>query len=501
MRWSSIVAQGALLASVADAAPAERPAATKTLSKRDSTRYVFAHFMIGIVTDRTSSADYDADMQNAKALGIDAFALNFVPDGDVNYTQQLVYAYESAASNDMKVFLSFDFNTGYWSVDDPTAVGERIAAFRSHSGQLLVDDQVFVSTFVGDTLDSSAVNSTAGGGIFFAPNFNPGTSQDFSVLDGLFSWYAWPTDGSNNPPSSTSTYLPSYADTDYINTIGDASKYVAPVSPWFFTHFDSKNWLYPSDTLWFDRWNEILALGSRFVEIITWNDYGESHYIGPLSSKHYDDGNSLWTNDMWHDGWRDMAAPFITAYKAGATAVTVDHISATGGEKVIYWFRPQPKGLDCSSTDNIGTAPNGADLVADSVFVVTLLESEATVTVTSGSNDPVTYTASAGASITSVAMAAGTQSFKVTRDNGSTVVFSGDAAKEVVSECVCGIYNFNAFVGTFPAGAYDALDTDGLSRFTEGLKVTTCSPTPSLTAGADAKRAAAVFEAAVTAVI
>ena len=25
---------------------------------------------------------------------------------------------------------------------------------------------------------------------------------------------------------------------------------------------------------------------------------GESHYIGPLSSKHNDDGNSKWTNDM-----------------------------------------------------------------------------------------------------------------------------------------------------------------------------------------------------------
>ena len=28
------------------------------------------------------------------------------------------------------------------------------------------------------------------------------------------------------------------------------------------------------------------------------NDYGESHYVGPLSSPHIDDGNSKWTNDM-----------------------------------------------------------------------------------------------------------------------------------------------------------------------------------------------------------
>jgi hypothetical protein len=60
----------------------------------------------------------------------------------------------------------------------------------------------------------------------------------------------------------------------------------------------SKNWVFPSDLLWFQRWLEILTLGPTFVEMITWNDYGESHYVGPLSSKHYDDGASKWANDM-----------------------------------------------------------------------------------------------------------------------------------------------------------------------------------------------------------
>lgn len=46
------------------------------LKERGTDRFVFCHFMIGIVADRTSAADFDADMQRAKALGIDAFALN-----------------------------------------------------------------------------------------------------------------------------------------------------------------------------------------------------------------------------------------------------------------------------------------------------------------------------------------------------------------------------------------------------------------------------------------
>lgn len=45
------------------------------------------------------------------------------------------------------------------------------------------------------------------------------------------------------------------------------------------------------------------------------------------------------------------------------------------------------------------------------------------------------------------------------------------------------MYNFNAFVGTVPAGAPDALDSDGLAGFTKGLKVD-CAATPSLPASA-----------------
>ena len=46
-------------------------------------------------------------MTRAKSIGINAFALNIGVDP---YTdQQLGYAYESAANNNMKVFISFDF--------------------------------------------------------------------------------------------------------------------------------------------------------------------------------------------------------------------------------------------------------------------------------------------------------------------------------------------------------------------------------------------------------
>ena len=188
-----------------------------------------------------------------------------------------------------------------------------------------------------------------------------------------------------------------------------------------------------------------------------------------------------------HDGFLQMAKPYITAFHAGSKTVD-NHIES---DQLIYWYRPTLKSASCDSTDtceqpwsgptpnpNYFTGkPNGYDTMEDSVFVVALLTSPATVTIASGSNKPQAFDAPAGASSWQVGMGMGKQSFSLTR-NGQTVL-SGDSLRDIASECVCGIYNFNAYVGTLPAGAADPLEADGLVSFTNSLSAT-CRPTPSL---------------------
>lgn len=57
--------------------------------------------------------------------------------------------------------------------------------------------------------------------------------------------------------------------------------YMMPVSPWFYTNLPSKNWLWRGDDLWHQWWDEVMNLQPELVEILTWNDWGESHYISP----------------------------------------------------------------------------------------------------------------------------------------------------------------------------------------------------------------------------
>lgn len=224
------------------------------------------------------------------------------------------------------------------------------------------------------------------------------------------------------------------------------------------------------------------------MEIITWNDYGESHYIAPLSSNHEDDGASKWVNDMPHDGWRDLARPFIAAYKAGSKSVN-EYIK---DDKIIYWYRPTPRAVNCDSTDNTMKAgnndsgnyfngkPNGWEDMEDSVFVVSLLKSTGSIEVTSGKNTK-TFNAPAGASSFKVDMGVGQQKFSLTRD--SKQVLSGTSLKDITETCPCGLYNFNAYVGTLPEGKSEPLDAAGLASFTVGLAVKTCSAAPSLGSG------------------
>ncbi|KAJ6118778.1 Glycoside hydrolase family 71 [Penicillium samsonianum] len=457
-----------------------------TSEENHGNRLVFCHFMVGIVSNRLDASDYDDDMKRAKYAGIDAFALNIGTD---SYTDtQLDFAYESASNNGMKVFISFDFN--WWQISQGSAVGAKIAQYANLPGQLKVDGKVFTSSFAGDGVDIDAIRSAARSDIYFAPNFHPGRG-DFDNVQAALSWIAWDNNGNNK---CRTPYTVADGDNSY-KAVLKGKPYVASVSPWFSTHFGgevslAKNWVFPSGLLWYKRWRETLETSPRFVELISWNDYGESHYIGPLSSPHIDDGSSKWVIGMPHNGWLDMAKPFISAYKAGSKLP----LEFLDEEKLIYWYRPTPKDVNCDATDTsmqgnpnsrsgdfVRARPDGADDMTDAVFIVTLLKTPAMVHVQSGRKTEA-YEAKAGVWSHSVPMGVGAQRFKVTREGMTVDSLCGTSLRDIVHTCPCGIYNFNAYVGTLPAEASaDQLQSAGLTRLLQGLQAP--CPTSTLVAG------------------
>lgn len=173
--------------------------------------------------------------------------------------------------------------------------------------------------------------------------------------------------------------------------------------------------------------------------LLTISDYGESHYIGPFSPNHSNDGASQWADGFPHDGWRIITKQYIAAYKAGASAASASE------DQLVYWYRPTPRDVTCTG-DSLGP-PDGKDLLADVVFVTTLLTSPATLTITSGNQAPVTIDAPAGVLTWNATMGLGSQTFEVTR-NGATIL-GGTSPLAITDSCV--FYNYNAYVGSFNA--------------------------------------------------
>ncbi|KAL4871081.1 hypothetical protein BDV12DRAFT_206924 [Aspergillus spectabilis] len=408
-------------------------ASTQLVTREDSNKYVTAHFMVGIVEHYTLD-DWIHDMELALEIGIDAFALNCASID--SYTDpQLALAYEAAEITSFKVFISFDF--AYWSNGDTPRITSIMQKYASHPGQFQYNGAALVSTFVGDSFNWNPVKSAVSHPIFAVPNLqDPNWAGSANTgIDGAFSWYGWPTDGGNSIIPSPMTTI---WDDRFRSNLERAGKvYMAPYSPWFSTHFNTKNWVFICEDLPHLRWQQMLDMQPELIEIISWNDYGESHYIGPYSEAHSDDGSAQWTKDFPHDAWRILAKPYIAAYKAGESIPYVE------SDQLVYWYRPTPKNVRCSK-DPLGP-PNGVNLLADSVFVTTLLTEPATLTVTSGNGEPVSVDVDAGIITTSFPMGVGVQSFFVSR-NGEDI-FGGEGGLDIQDHCE--YYNFNVYVGSF----------------------------------------------------
>ncbi|KAL1413173.1 hypothetical protein Q8F55_000923 [Vanrija albida] len=439
---------------------ASRPDATGAPVPGGSDKLVFAHFMVGI-TYKYQAADWERDIRAAQSYGIDAFALNIGVD-TLNH-DQLTKAYDAAQALGFKVFLSFDFN--WWKNDQVGEVVSYIKEWAAKPAQLKVkaNDAAFVSTFIGAGFDWASVKQQVGFPLHVVPgNLRPddaGTQSQVAsgALDGLFSWHAWPGQENNTPVAAPLT-----TDTDkaYQALVAKSGKdYMAPVSPWFFTHLTqyNKNFLFKSEQLWHYRWQQILDLAPDYVEIVTWNDYGESHHVAGYGDWVDDDGSEMYARGLDHTKLMDLAVPFIKAYKAGGKAPVVEKDFA------VYWHRPHLKSAECDASDpvkgssNTNVQPGGVpagkpagwDLVADVVFVAVASKNGGKVTVTSGSNAPVTHEAAAGIQVFEVPVGTGQQKIELVSDAGSA---SGTSEVPITAGCWQDkLYNFNFHAGIVSA--------------------------------------------------
>ncbi|KAI3537270.1 glycosyl hydrolase family 18 [Colletotrichum abscissum] len=417
---------------------------------------VFAHFMVGN-TEAFGVSNWEANIETAQQAKIDAFALN-IAHGWSHNDEQIANAFTAASAKGFKLFFSFDYAGGDvpWPLAEVRALIQKYGASAAH---FQYQGKPFVSTFEGPDNADDWNTIKADTGCFFIPDWSslgagPALDAGGGVADGLFNWAAWPY-GERN--------MTTYIDAAYHGLLG-SKPYMMPVSPWFFTNLPgySKNWLWKSGDLWYDRWKQVTSMDfePEFLEIISWNDYGESHYIGPLDDSQYEaftvgDAPYNYVKEMPHDGWRTHLPFLIDLYKTGSSSVTK--------ESMVTWFRTSLNDVCADGSTTANTASQlqfeylPGQVMPDRIYFSVLLASPAELKVSFGGTDYSIsnwdYTPDGGVGIyhTSIPVLGTGGAWRAQVVRGGSVVIDYSVPQGISGSCPSGVVNWNPWVGSASA--------------------------------------------------
>jgi glucan endo-1,3-alpha-glucosidase len=169
------------------------------------------------------------------------------------------------------------------------------------------------------------------------------------------------------------------------------------------------------------------------VELISWNDFGESHYVGEIAPAQDQPNSTGWTTGFPHTALLSLINLYATAFKTGKYPSYSD--------KIWLWSRPHPRAPNPTNPTN--SRPTHWDWTNDNLYVVVTLSSAATVQIQSGSNYA-NFNLPAGMSKLAVASAAGVIKAQIVR--GSSTVKSYDSTGKFSYVTTPKDYNYNYFV-------------------------------------------------------
>ncbi|KAF5317900.1 hypothetical protein D9758_017796 [Tetrapyrgos nigripes] len=129
-------------------------------------------------------------------------------------------------------------------------------------------------------------------------------------------------------------------------------------------HLYAKRWEALVDTTFPNNGNDDASSPSNpfdidIIQIISWNDYGESHYISPIKGAQ-PTGSEAWTGGMGHAAWLPLTSYYASAFKNGGQYPDI----LKEDEKLVMWSRTH----------------SAQAQVEDTVWVITLLAEPANVT-------------------------------------------------------------------------------------------------------------------------
>jgi glucan endo-1,3-alpha-glucosidase len=245
-------------------------------------------------------------------------------------------------------------------------------AYYKHGGKPLV------STFAGENVanDRWGALKKATGDIIIVPGFEKATpTENFfdsrSNLDGVFNWNSWPTSDQGKIIVSTKE------DKIFQKAATNAKKlFMMGISPVQAKHLEkSKNWYRRGEDNLEYRFGQALDLQPDMLQLQSWNDAGEGHYMGNLWPEPRTISPEIQdrVSNREHTGYKEVLGPFIAAWRRGDR--TTDNMVPNNGKDIqgTFWHHTLTVGATCGTaelpksgdiTKNAEDAVSGIILVA-----------------------------------------------------------------------------------------------------------------------------------------
>lgn len=395
---------------------------------------VFAHYMVACPTAGGGARleDYQREIQEAQRRGIDGFALNCGgwTAKEPHYKARTILLYEAAQrlGTGFQLFVSADYCCGL-SLEETRDIVE---SFRDHPNQLRWEGKPVLSTFGGQGKDNEhgkellafLRSGSLAGPVVFVPYFFPRPHitelpqdehveqvfRDFSGLDGFFYFGA----------AGTGEQLARSNELLARKWRGAGKIFMAGITPYYrgnggnFRAFETRGFEGMAR-----EWESAIRSDATWVEIVTWNDWGESSYVAPFGPP---EATEFWKGHfgprmLAHAAYLDASRYYIAWFKKG-TPPPIER------DEVFYFYRLHPKSLAATvraSSDEDGSAVvRGADRLKDSVFVTAFLTAPGELAIQSGSRAQ-TFPLPAGVSHLEMPFACGRQHFTLRRA-GKTII-------------------------------------------------------------------------------
>lgn len=415
---------------------------------------VFAHYMVCFAAQGEGVSDYQREIQEAQAAGIDGFALNCGAwHNEPHYPRRVQAIYQAARElkTDFKLFFSVDFAglKQHPPGEFESYVLDMVRTYGHHPNQLLVDGRTVVSTFTGEQGIAwkqyiLGPLKAAGHDVFLVPFFYPrpkvtelpdeaAVRQHFQswadVVDGMFFF-----GGAGTAPQLAAS------NAAYAQVLREAGKVcMCSFSPMYWGSAQPDRRYY--ETCGGEgielQWKSIIQHQPDWVEIVTWNDFSESYICPVTTSGRSAAGRPTQSTPAYlkskssHAGYLELSRYYMEWYKTGRHPPP---------KEALFWFyRVHPKDA-VAAQDRPVTALHGQ--VADVLYVTAMLTSPAELHVDSGGTNSV-HPLGAGIQHVRIPFACGAQHFALSR--GGAIILSRDG--EPIADRIES-YNF------FPASGF-----------------------------------------------